>query len=69
EEATEEAAAQIADAGTQQEEESLKPLEVDAGSRDLLRPDTDGGIREPGVGSANEDLWPQEPLPTPPPSP
>ena len=69
EEATEEAAAQIADAGTQQEEESLKPLEVDAGSRDLLKPDTDGGIREPGVGSANEDLWPQEPLPTPPSTP
>ena len=49
----------LADAGPSAEEQRIRPLEVDPGSRDLLRPVDDGAPREPGVGSANEDLWPQ----------
>ena len=54
---------QLADAGSSAEEQRILPLEVDPGSRDLLRPADDGAVREPGVGSANEDLWPQGALP------
>ena len=54
---------QLADAGSSAEEQRISPLEVDPGSRDLLRPADDGAVREPGVGSANEDLWPQGALP------
>ena len=54
---------QLADAGSSAEEQQILPLEVDPGSRDLLRPADDGAVREPGVGSANEDLWPQGALP------
>lgn len=48
----------VADAAPTAEERRIYPLEVDPGSRDLLRPADDGVTREPGVGSANEDLWP-----------
>ncbi|MFM7627302.1 MAG: hypothetical protein ACKO7G_12750, partial [Gammaproteobacteria bacterium] len=50
---------QLADAAPTAEERRIYPLEVDPGSRDLLRTADDGTPREPGVGSANEDLWPQ----------
>jgi hypothetical protein len=49
---------QLADAPLTAEERRIYPLEIDPGSRDLLRPVEDGTPREPGVGSANEDLWP-----------
>lgn len=52
------AVAEVASASTQSTANDLKPIEVDPGSLDLLNPATARELREAGVGSANEDLWP-----------
>jgi len=57
------AADKVADAPLESEAASLRPIEVDVGSRDLLNRSAQRDGREVGVGSANEDLWPQTPLP------
>jgi hypothetical protein len=49
----------VASASTQSAENDLKPIEVDPGSLDLLNPAASRDLREAGVGSANEDLWPE----------
>lgn len=59
ERAAEEAAAEVATAATESTENDIKPIEVDPGSRDLLNPASLRDVREAGVGSANEDLWPE----------
>ena len=65
EEAAEEAVAEVAAAETEEAEEDLRPLEIDPGSRDLLKSQGGGEVRDPGVGTANEDLWPQGVPPQP----
>lgn len=57
--AGDEATAEVASAPTQSAENDLKPIEIDPGSLDLLDPASTREIREAGVGSANEDLWPE----------
>ena len=57
--AGEDATAEVASASTQSAENDLKPIEVDPGSLDLLNPAASRDLREAGVGSANEDLWPE----------
>ncbi len=65
EEAAEDAVAEVAAAETEDTEEDLRPLEIDPGSRDLLNSQGGGEVRDPGVGTANEDLWPQGAPPQP----
>jgi fibronectin-binding autotransporter adhesin len=61
EEAAEEASADVATAATQSAENSFEPIEIDPASRDLLDPGAARAEREVGIGSANEDLWPERP--------
>lgn len=57
--AGDEASAEVASASTQSAENDLKPIEIDPGSLDLLNPASARENREAGIGSANEDLWPE----------
>jgi hypothetical protein len=42
-----------------QPESRAGPIVVDASARDLLTPESGRLDRQPGVGTSNEDLWPE----------